>query len=674
MTKRSLLWDVESNGLLKTMNRIHCIVLRDVHTRETFRFRHNDEENTIPEAVKMLEEADEIIGHNILRFDIPAVRILFPDFNPQGRIYDTLVLLRVIHSDIKQKDFALYKRGRLPAMLIGSQSLDSWGFRVGLHKGDYAKTMKALGFDPWAAWNQKMEDYCVNDVDITEILWAACRREMPPDQCVDLEQDIHDLCGFMENNGYPFDLGGAHKLRDHLSSQFDSLVKDAKDRFGHWYGPEKKKIVKMRWDDPDGINQKKSYAKPDTEWGEDYSRAVWGEITFPKRSIKSKTLGDKTVGAPYCKMKRYDFNPASRPHIIDRFTTLYNWVPKDFTEKGNPSVDDEVLTKLAKTIPEAKPLSEILFHQKLLGQLANGKNSLIGAAEKDGDGKIHTYVNTGGTVSGRCSHIAPNIAQVPAVEMEDDGEGGKRIALGRAGNYAAEMRSLFVTTAPFVQCGVDLSGIEFRCLAELCVPYDDGELIEVILSGDIHQINMNSTGIASRSVIKRIIYGLLYGAGDWKLGATAEPYWDEDRQQRLGASIRANLMRGLPALKKAIDAIQAEASKGYIMGLDGRRLKVRNAYSALNLRLQSDAALIAKKWVCLSERYLLDLGISHGWDGDFVFLAFVHDELQGAILEAYKQDYARLVKQAAADAGLFFKFRCPIAAESKFGMNWKECH
>jgi hypothetical protein len=742
---RILLWDVETDGLLDTMTRIHCLVIRDAVTRETWRFRRHDghwhdvdfetgirtprtgpPEDNIADGVRMLEEADLIVGHNIQGFDIHAVRKLFPHFDPpRSKVRDTLVLSRVICPDVEDGDYRLNAAGKLPGQLIGSYSLDAWGYRVGLHKGDYSKQMLKLNLDPWAAWNPAQEDYCENDVDVTEVVWAGCMKDMPPELCVDLEHQTHDICLAMERNGYFFDEEGARKLCVTLEETSELLSNDVKVAFGYWYAPAKKYHIRPVWDDPDGVNKekfaedqrkepaKRKYKAPRTEWGEDDSRPWWAEFQFPKKDRRSKKLGDLTVGAPYSPIKRIDFNPGSRPQIIDRFQQLYDWKPEEFTDAGNPSCNDAELRKLKDSIPEAEPIAEILFHKKLIGMISTGKLSWLSCLRPDG--MIHAHTNCGGTVSGRASHNHPNIGQVPAVVENDcllkdgslnpklcdargillphcfnvDGTMKKKAPLlGREGEYGWECRKLFYTPGTMIyvdaagqeyeeewaQLGVDLSGIELRCLAEQCADFDGGELIEVVLSGDPHQYNMDKTGIKSRDLIKRVLYGLMYGAGDWKIGHTADPLLTDAQKTQLGAEIRATLMRGLPALQKAIERVQREAERGYLIGLDGRKLKCRAAYSALNLRLQSDAALIAKKWLCLTEEYLFADGLDHGWTGDFALLAWVHDEIQNAVKKVHIERAAELTKLAATDAGKFFNYRCRVDAAHKIGHDWAECH
>lgn len=251
--------------------------------------------------------------------------------------------------------------------------------------------------------------------------------------------------------------------------------------------------------------------------------------------------------------------------------------------------------------------------------------------------------------------------------------------MGLEGGYGYECRSLFHTPTeidgrPWRQIGVDLSGIEFRMLAEETARYDDGELIEVVLRGDVHEYNMRATGINDRAVIKRGLYGLLYGAGDPKLGATIAPDAPSSQWKWLGAAFRSQLMRGLPALKKVIDDIKREAERGYIIALDGRKIYVRSPHSALNSKLQSSAAIVAKRWIITAEEMLIDAGLDHGWGGNFVFLAFVHDELQCAAEKKYSKFVAKTIIEAAAETGRFFEMKCPIDAEAKIGQNWAACH
>lgn len=704
-------FDIETNGFLQKLDRIHLLVLKDEETREIFVYRRNSEMDNIADGVAKLMEADLIIGHNVVQFDIPAIKKVFPHFVPKGEVKDTLVLARVGASNIKDTDFPLWKRGMLPGGLIGSHSLEAWGHRLGKHKGDYTAIMKSKGLDPWAEWSQEMEDYCVNDVIVTSRLWKEIQKNHVPKMCSDLEHEIHDIAGEMERNGFPFDQAGAIALAERLRSEESELRAKVIENYGSKFVPDKKKQILPYYFDPDGKNEAKfqrgEYDVPDETVGEDYTRKWWGVVSHPKvnRSFRGFNY---TVGAPYCKAKWVPFNPTSRAQVVDRLITEHGWEPESFTEKGQPSLDAAVLETLVEKVPAAKDIGELFFLQKVMGQLSEGNQSWI-ANYNETTGCVHTRTNTGGAVTGRCTHSNFNIGQIPGVLVgklkNKDGTPNSKLfipgtneyhpgcydlntgllkkeapILGRAGEYGWECRSLFGVTEGWVQVGTDLSGIEFRCLAERTAEFDDGELIEVVLNGDIHQFNMDKTGIPSRDIVKRVLYGLLYGAGDEKLGLTAKPTASPAEAKEIGRALRAQLMAGLPALDKAIRKIKKEAERGYIIGLDGRRLKIRSQHSALNTALQSAAALIAKKWVCNVRKAALDKKWIYGWDGpqgvagDFVIMAFIHDEIQCAVAPDLADEFAKLTEEAAADAGKFFNFRCPIGAQAKHGFNWAQCH
>lgn len=706
------MFDIEADGLLHTLTKIHVICAYDVTTGNRYVWRNNESTNTIEDGLEVLRNASLLIAHNGIAYDIPAIQKVYPNWRPRGEVKDTLVLVKVVASDIKNYDMTLYKKGLIPAARIGSHSLEAWGYRLGKHKGDYMKEMQKKGLDPWATWNQEMEDYCVLDVEVTTTLWNQILAHELDDNCDFLEHNAHTVASEMERNGFPFDVAAAHNLASKLEVERNALHEKIVANFGTRVRPLKKKIIMPLWYDNGGVQLKKEqrglFDKPDTVWFENKSRKWWGEITIPKRSAKRKgklpeELGNPVVqtteGAAYCKVVSTEFNPGSRQQIVEILTEDYGWIPTDFTDGGSPQVDGATLEKLSETIPFTKDLAELFFLDKLLGQLKNGPQSWIKAYNEQTK-CIHCHIDTGGTVTARCTHSKPNLGQVPgviAVKTMKDGKPNPVLLgpdgnfihecydfngklkkegplLGRAGEYGWECRSLFRVLPGWVQVGVDLSGIEFRALAHLCAEFDGGELVDVVLNGDIHAFNQQKTGIPTRDIVKRVLYGLLYGAGDYKLGITAKPTASPTEAKAIGARMRAQLMEGLPALNKAIQRVQADARRGYLIGLDGREIKVRSEHSALNTRLQSDAAIIAKRWMCLTRDWAEESGAVIGWDADYVMMAFVHDEIQMAAHPAFASELADIAVRAAKQAGEDFEYRCPVAAEAKLGYSWAECH
>lgn len=722
---QTLIFDIETDGLLDEMSVIHLLCIREYETGRVWTFRRNKREDNIREGVEMLMQAETLVGHNILHFDIEAIRLVFPWFDPQGLVRDTLVMSRLIFTDQKDKDFRLWKRGKLPGNLIGTSTLKAWGFRLGLQKGDYLddklEEAKALAIPPeeqmryvWAEWNQPMEDYCELDVDVTTKLWSQILAANFPEFPIEFEHDAHIMAGMIEENGFPFDVKRAEELAATLEKEIAEHEKKAIEHFGIWFAPVKKHIVRAPWDDPSGINAAKKYAEPRPEFGEDDSRAIWGEVTVAKQTRKFKQMyrvnpntGEKSLnnsveeGAMFCAIKKMEFNPGSRQQIVDRLSTQHGWEPLDFTENGAPSVDDDVLNTLADSVPIAKDLAEIFFLKKRLGQVKTGKEAWLGHVKEDG--AIHHRLNVGGTISGRCSHSSPNIAQVPKVKVlpafNKDGEinpqvweaegkphpwahlrvnseGVPKAALlsGRQGKYGYDCRRLFYVPEGWTLVGCDLSGIELRCLANLTAEFDDGFLVQQILEGDIHTVNMEAAGLATRDQAKTFIYALVYGAGDAKIGSIVKPLASTEEQKSIGKQLKEQFFERLPGLAAAVKKIKKQAKRGWVEGLDGRRLIVRAQHAALNLRLQSDGAVIAKKWMLTADDHFLDEGLRHGWDGDYAFLAFVHDELQVAVRNDLVDFTEKNLISSAREAGEFFNFAMPVDAEAKHGINWMETH
>jgi DNA polymerase I-like protein with 3'-5' exonuclease and polymerase domains len=198
--------------------------------------------------------------------------------------------------------------------------------------------------------------------------------------------------------------------------------------------------------------------------------------------------------------------------------------------------------------------------------------------------------------------------------------------------------------------------------------WDDGEYGRIILNGDIHTVNQQAAGLPTRDNAKTFIYGWLYGAGDAKIGSIV------GAGAKRGKELKESFLEKLPALGKLKKAVDKAAERGYLIGLDGRRVPVRHKHAALNTLLQGAGAVIAKRWIVECFEEIERQGYQYGWDKDFTLLVFCHDELQWAVREGLEEEFAELVVEAARRTGEYFNFKCPVGAESKTGMNWAECH
>jgi hypothetical protein len=167
------IFDIETNGLLQQLDRIHCIVMRDLGTKQVLVFNDQGNARPISEAVTLMEDADRLIGHNLIGFDIPAIRMIYPWFEPKPfQMMDTMVLSNLKYPDMMRVD-AIRKVPDMPRFLWSRHSLEAWGYRLRALKGDYGKTTN------WSDWSQDMQDYCVNDVHVTTKLWEHFLKAYP---------------------------------------------------------------------------------------------------------------------------------------------------------------------------------------------------------------------------------------------------------------------------------------------------------------------------------------------------------------------------------------------------------------------------------------------------------------------------------------------------------------
>ena len=160
----NLIFDLETNGLLANVTTIHCLAIHDLDTKETIAYNDTGSQEPISRGIQRLQDAETIIGHNIIGYDIPVIRKLYPWFDIVPSSVDTLLLSRLYHSDMMSLD-KKHNWKHMPLKLYGRHSLESYGYRLGEYKGEFGKDTD------WKDWSQEMEDYCIQDVTVTTKLW-----------------------------------------------------------------------------------------------------------------------------------------------------------------------------------------------------------------------------------------------------------------------------------------------------------------------------------------------------------------------------------------------------------------------------------------------------------------------------------------------------------------------
>ena len=241
------------------------------------------------------------------------------------------------------------------------------------------------------------------------------------------------------------------------------------------------------------------------------------------------------------------------------------------------------------------------------------------------------------------THRNPNMAQVPAVYSP----------------YGKECRACWTVEEGNVLLGVDASGLEIRMLAHYM---NDEEYTNEIINGDIHTSNQKLAQLESRDKAKTFIYALMYGAGDEKLGTVVGGTTAD------GKRARQYFFDNKPSFKSLRDRVQRASAKGYLKGLDGRKLYIRNAHSALNTLLQGAGAIIMKQGLVLLDNVLKLNAV------EYKFVANIHDEWQIEVPKDKADFIGEFAVKSIVKAGEHFKLRCPLDGEYKIGDNWSETH
>ena len=535
-----------------------------------------------------LKDATLIAAHNGISFDFPILNKLWKTKIGLKQAYDTLVVSRLLE----------------PTRENG-HSLDAWGKTLGVAKLDYKATWQWMMnrreeyngecFD--APIDVLLEYYCLRDVSVLRTLFThleTCIEDKGFSQeSVGLEHQVASIINKQEKNGFKLDVVHATCLLSELKGKMSAI--------------------------------------------NDNMQALYPPYEVERISEKTgKTLKPEVVV----------FNPASRQQIAEKLIGL-GWKPKKFTEptenypQGQAIVDESVLMSLKY------PIAQLIAEYMMLGKRIAQIESWLEVVGKDG--RVHGRVITNGAVTGRMTHMKPNMAQIP----------------NSGSPYGPECRQCWTVDEGNVLVGCDASGLELRMLAHYM---KDKDYVRTVCEGsskegtDVHTVNQKAASLQTRDQAKTFIYAFLYGAGPSKIGSIVGGS-AKDGQKLIDA-----FLKGTPSLKHLRDKVSVYASKGFVPGLDGRKIWVRSEHAALNSLLQGAGAVVMKKALVIFN----DRIKAHAWDVKIV--ANVHDEIQFECSPDIAEEAGKACVQSIRDAGVAFKLRCPLDGEYKIGRNWKETH
>lgn len=480
-----------------------------------------------------------------------------------------------------------------------------------LEKWGYRLALAKWDKPDFKTYSDEMLKYCIQDVKVNKKLFEQLKVESKgfSKESIDIENQITNILAYQKINGFKFNLKEAMLL----TSELQSNIKKVED--------EVHKTFKPKWIDEKLVTPKLK---------KDGSLSKSGLTDYEYASRK-----DTKDLTPFYRKKLQEFNLGSRKQIGE-YLKDFGWKPKNFTPTGQPIVDEGTLKEISH-IKEAKLIADFLLYQKRLAQV----NSWIDAIGQDE--RVHGSVISTGAITGRMTHRDPNMAQVPSVSSP----------------YGKECRACWVVEEGNKLVGIDASGLELRMLAHYMA---DKEYVNEIINGDVHTANQRLAGLESRDKAKTFIYALIYGAGDAKLGSIVDGSKEE------GKGMRERFIANSPAFKTLADRVQRATTKGYLKGLDGRKIILRHKHAALNTLLQGAGAIVMKKALCLLENKLKLNTIN------YKFVANIHDEWQIEVQESQSEFVGQLAVESIIQAGEHFNLRCPLDGEYKIGDSWYETH
>ena len=441
-----------------------------------------------------------------------------------------------------------------------------------------------LNYPKWeckdfSTYTKDMLEYCKNDVELTAKLYEKLAEESKKfsSYSITLEHKIRAIIDQQENNGFALDIQKAIGLLARLSDEANKLE-------------------------------------------------LWSKKEFEPTVIALKT-----------KTKYVPFNIGSRQQIANRLIER-GWKPKQFTDKGNIIVSEEILDKIK--MKEAANFSRFFLLQKRIAQIQSWIKLY-----NDDTGRVHGRVLTLKTITGRMAHHSPNMAQIPAIRSP----------------FGKECRDCWTVSNPHTHTlvGTDASGLELRCLAHLM---NDKDYINEILHGDVHTTNMKMAGITDRDQCKTFIYAFMYGAGAAKIGKIVGGNKDH------GQALIDRFLSNMPALARVRSNVQSAAEQGRIKGIDGRVLRIRSPHSALNTLIQGAGASICKDWLVNMIQRISSAGL------DAKLVASIHDEYQFEVAKGDVKRFGSITREAIKDTEHKLKFNCPLDSTWKDGETWTMTH
>jgi DNA polymerase I-like protein with 3'-5' exonuclease and polymerase domains len=622
---RAIVFDAEADGFLEEATVVWCISTWEVGTGERKHFGPAE----IEKGLEYLSSADELIGHNILNYDIPLFQKLH-GWVPEATciLTDTVVRSRLFRSDRP-----------LPSGCpgnVGPHSLEAWGYRVGKGKPSH---------DDWSQYTPEMKVRCDDDTEINVLTHHQLLKEeklLPHTDWTNslrIEHAIAPIITEQELNGCPLDL---------------PMV------FSTWLELENK----IRKIDEVLVPLIPQVALPKSKQG-----------TWPKQQYKKN--GEPTVnalryyGEDFGTQKEYrtdlivrtaPINLNSNGQVKDYLLTL-GWVPTEWNYKKDKHTKryvrdgfgEKVKTSPKLTLDSLESCTFPEEHEEMGEQIvdrlmmAHRRGVLRGwMRDVRSDGRITAGAIPMGTPTGRMVHRG--LVNVPR----------------NTSPYGKELRSCATTVEGKDRVGIDLASCQLRGLAHYM---RDEEFREQVVNGSPHEYSADMAGLegdaktGKKDKGKKLNYSVLFGAQAPKIAA------DLGMTIAEGKATIARFFKNLPKLDALMKYLKKEwKTKGYLVGLDGRAVWVRSEHMLLVYLMQVLESVVIKEFIISLYNKAKETGL------DYELVTSMHDECQWLVAKPHVDLFCTLAHEAIDEINIKYNLWCPQAIDINIGSTWAECH
>ncbi len=697
-----LIFDIEANGLLDSCDRMWCAVTYDTHTGESKVFSDYTEQKidgSSEDFLDYLKDSPDICGHNIIQYDLPVLEKLF-GFTYEGVVVDTLILSKLLH-------FTRYQ----PKGVSSRHSLAAWGVRTGISKPSQ---------EQWEVWEESMLHRCKEDVRINSEVYDRLLKEIEGqpgiNKAIKVEHKVAKISYEQAKNGWLLDLNKVDENIKYLDKEIERLRSALepmiplkcvpKDPACTWsecnniMGNPWKKVPRTRFDHlqrPIKPTRKPYVPKILKDGRYDKWTALW--LGVPQEEAWKSRM----VVGPFSRIE-FKSVKLSQHSLVKEYLLKLGWEPTQWTFKrdrnkkvlrddnnkpikNSPKITEDSFNSIPGDFGEKFARWATLVHRR--NTLENPKDDTKGWKNvMRSDGRVSCVADTLGAATGRMTH--KGLVNVPGIRSV----------------FGKEMRQCFVAPEGKVLIGADAAGAQLRLLAGAM---EDQEYLDTIVSGveedeetgkfigtDVHTQNGIAAGLISQSDVdwlrshssddadygvvhdrfvgdrgksKNFIYGLLFGAGNDKMGILVNGGTKE------GKRLKESFLEGFPKLKNLLEQLQEEYElnkgihkEGFIKGLDGRRVYVDSPHKLLNYLLQGAEAIYMKYVMVYADKLLSKNKV------EAKLLVFMHDELNYEVSPDNVEKAKKILSYSFEKIGDTLPVGCKMASDPKIGKDWYEIH